>query len=247
MKDIFQWFNKLWFTDKQYEIYLCCYQYGNLPVSTIASKCSFKRTSCYEIIKTMIIAWYLQEHIVKGVKYYSVVDPEKLISKVRQQLIWFESVIPLLQNLPKYDLNVPGIVVYSWLSECIKMYDDMLDYQNWTIYSIVGSHIDNIKLDSHITQSFYQQRIKNNISQQILSSEDDVQKIWVVKNISEDLYYKKRIDRSILDFQCWIHIYWNDKIMITLFHSQDMTWVIIQNSYIFQTLTTIFNLMWSNL
>ena len=245
MKDIIQWFDKLGFTEKQSQIYLCCYQYWVLPVSTLASKCNLKRSNCYEIIGTMIVAWYLQQHSMKWVKCYSVVDPDKLISKFKKQLASFENIVPLLENIIKYDTTIPWISVYSWLRECINMYDDMLNYQ-WSIYSIIGSKIDNIELQNYICDVFYRHRIIKGIQQYLISSEDDESKINIEKNSTVDLYHKKRVSRGILSFECGIHLYHDDKVMINLFQNQNMTWLIIQNKFIFETLKSMFNFLWNH-
>ena len=130
-----QFFQKLWFTSKEAEIFLTLYKLGTKPASTIAKHLNMERTNVYKTLLRMTQENIVSETMVGGVKQFFVPDVSVLrkymTNKVEQLQKLDDNFAAIETELSQYDKNkytsVPKISIFDGMDGVRNLYTDIYD------------------------------------------------------------------------------------------------------------------------
>lgn len=130
-----QFFTKLWFTDKESQIFLTLYKLGNQPASTIAKHLNTERTWVYKTLVHFASKWLVSATKKRWVKHFYITSPTVLQSYLQQKKSTLESLEQsyddIAQELVQYESarypHLPKISLFDWIEWTKALYNDILD------------------------------------------------------------------------------------------------------------------------
>lgn len=228
-------------SDKEAQIYLCALELGSAPASVIARKTGIKRVTTYAILKDLERRQIASSIEKKGVSYFQVIDPTRLLSKMKEKYELFSKYVPELLALVHAYSNKPRIQYFEGFQGISDMYEDMLSSQT-DIHAFVWLDTMDKKLEEHLFATHVMRRAELGILAKVIVS-------WTAKNKSYKLQDKKQhrqtlvIEDPVFQLASEVDIYGPNKIAIALYSGDELSWIIIHSTKLYQTLLSIFNLL----
>ena len=133
MKEIYDYFDRLWYTHKQADIYITLYRLGLKPASTIASVSWYERVWTYKVLQDFVDRGIVAESIKGGVKQFWIPDINLLKTMIQKKTEHrstlgdqFEFVRSVFDSIDTNKwLVVPKIQRYEKRSWIESLYDDI--------------------------------------------------------------------------------------------------------------------------
>ncbi len=200
--NIQKYFTKLWFSQKEREVFLWLYKLWNQPASVVAKHLDMERTTVYKILQYLSEKWFISVTEKNGIKHFFVPSIWVLKNFIRKQQKKFdvlEQEFNLVEaELLRYDENfsskLPTITLFDGVKWVHNIFDDI--YKN-TIsqgYLSIKMFASNI-LDSYMytksnivdySNDFFEKIQKRNISVDVFLGNGDLIMERVSKNIWVD-------------------------------------------------------------
>ncbi len=123
-QDVTQQLQELGLTEHEAAIYLSVLQHGEAPAGVILDEVKLHREQVYRALKRLVDNGLLTHYIKRKRGYYSAVDPEALVSKMRAKIDIAEALQPYLRDL---HLKRPQVIQVSEGVDAYKaMFEDIL-------------------------------------------------------------------------------------------------------------------------
>lgn len=230
-----------WMSEKEALIYLVTLELWSAPASTVARKTGIKRVTTYAILKDLE-----RQHIALsldkwGVTYFQVIEPTRLLAKMKQQYETFAEKVPELMALVQSYTTKPRVQYFEWFAGIVDMYDDMLTTQT-DILAFVGLDAMDQKLAEHLFATHVKRRVELGIHAKVIVS-------WSEKNKTYQSRDKKQlretvcIDHPVFALTNEIDLYGPNKIALALYGSEEMSGIIIHSKQLYESLSSIFHLL----
>ena len=233
-----------WLKSSQATIYLCILQYWRLWASKIARLSGIKRATVYMHLQTMCNEWWIVEHDADKVRKYSVVDPEVLYNKWNVTLWSFWSMLPAFKAYADNRWNKPVMQYFEWLEWVKTLYADLLNSQE-PITSFLWWTSIHDELLTYLYEEFLPQRIASGIQAKVITIESEFAEAY--KEYDQQwLKETKVIIDDELAFDAEINLYWPWTVSVALFSEDELSWFIIHSIKLYQTLKSIFKIVWNN-
>lgn len=174
-----QYFQSLWFNQKESQIYLTLYKLWTKPASTIAKKLDMERTYVYKILLKMCKDNIVSQTLIWWVKHFFIPNILSLKTFVKQKISKFnklENDFDIIQNeLLQYDnlrySNIPKISIFDWDEWINNLYNDIIQYLKNSKYISIKLFASNTyetqtSLDSEFknySQNFFENLEKLNV------------------------------------------------------------------------------------
>ncbi len=233
-----------WFSEKEAKVYLTTLELGNSIASTIARRSGINRVTTYSILNDLKKRWIANEITKDDVKYFSVISAELLFRKLEEKYESFKSKLPDFLAVADKFGNKPKVQFFEGLEWVKHMYNDLLICKKDIIYSFLWTHELDKRLKKYLDESFVKQRVKEWISAKVIISDHNLNKEYHEKhkhNMTDVLTIKE----DIVSISNEINIYWWNKIMLVMFSSEEMSWIIIQSEKLYETFKNLFNFVWN--
>lgn len=107
-------------------IYLVTLQIGSASAATIARLAHIKRVTTYAILQDLIRGGYIRELSKAGVKHFSAVPPEHLLTIKKQQYERFEALLPAFSTLMNEYTNRPRVEYFEGFGGLKEYYDNQI-------------------------------------------------------------------------------------------------------------------------
>ena len=230
-------------SEKESQIYLTVLELWSAPASVVARRTSIKRVTAYSILKDLERQGVAQAIEKKGMQYFIVVDPTKLLEKLEDKAKRFEQKIPELMALTDKYSNKPRVQYFEGMSGIREMYDDLLSSETEICAFLWFDDVPE-QLHEYLIDDFLPRRIWAKISvRAILSpSERNCAYVWLDEtSLKESIM----IEHELYDFASEINLYGPDKIMFSLFTESEMWGVILHSPKMYQGMKSIFEVVWS--
>lgn len=243
MTDLGQILQLYWLTDKESALYLALLPLGSSPISTIAKLAWLPRPTAYHCVESMIDKWVVTTIKRQNVLHCTAVLPELLYDKFQERLMVFKDSLPLFASLSWAKGAPIKMRFFEWLDEVKTLYYDQLT-SSTGIRSFLGTtNISSVLMD-FFRQVFLPLRVEREIvARKILTNTPQAQ---LFSSRDHEEYRQSLLIDSL---NLWdgneIAIYWPNKVGIALFHTTKPTGVIIENEQLYQTLSGLFELLWS--
>ena len=237
-----------WMSEKEAKVYLTVLELWSAPASTIARHAEEKRTTIYALLKKLTWDSIMQELKRKDISYFSVVSPELLLKHIESKTDWFKEIVPLMIELANTKWSKPKISYMEWSEWMRKLFEDFSSSTTdmrailWTPKYFHEKFSDKI-------QVYRRSRKKKELKSLRIFCDQKTDKQYKKYLNDGDKEYNRetRLVRNLTyDITADINIYWPNKISFLFF---DESWIphilIIENKDMFQTLYSLFEIVWN--
>lgn len=226
-------------SEKESLIYLVTLELWSAPASTIARKSDIKRVTAYAILRDLErqqIAHALEKW---GVTYFQVIEPTRLLAKMKQQYETFAEKVPELMALVQSYTTKPRVQYFEWVSGVKEMYEDLLTSTE-TMHSFLGTSSSDAQFLEYLYAEFLPRRIASWIFANVLVGSHDMDIYYAWKD-KDSLKETRIVAHDLFHMDVEIDLYWPGKIAFVLFSQDEMSWFIIYSQKLYQSLLSIFN------
>ncbi len=113
--------------EKEAKIYLELLKKGSSPASKVANELGLDRTSTYYILLRMMDKGFISALNKGNVKYFSAIDPKKILSLLKEKEKQFSTIIPNLESLSKLDKGELRVEVFKGKEGLNHLYRDVVN------------------------------------------------------------------------------------------------------------------------
>lgn len=225
-------------SEKEAVIYLAVLQRWSAPASTIARKVGIKRVTTYSILRDLERKQIASTIEKKWVTYFQVIDPVKLLDKLKEKISTLEQKIPELLALTDIYHHKPKIQYFEGLSGVKDMYEDLLT-SSQPIYSFLGMNALSKDLEQYLVHDFLPRRLQRHIFAQVLVSSKD--RDLEYQSRDQQYFKETRVVKSdLFGLVTEINLYGPGKVAIALFSDDEMSAIIIHSPRLYESMMSIF-------
>ncbi len=174
---------KIGLSKQEAKVYISTLKLGVAKASQIAHKSNVKREASYYILKMLEEKGFVSEVIKSGVKYYSAVQPKRILEIIeeerQQKSETIKEILPELESLQKVALSHPKIEFYEGEAGLKTAASIMTQKDNLTIYCYVSEGI--LHLTPHFHPLFRMRRKERNIKLKVISEETS----FIIENLKK--------------------------------------------------------------
>lgn len=231
------------FTEKEAKIYLSGIELGLAPASSIARNAGENRVTTYTILKELVDKWIALETEKENIKFYSLIDPKKLITLQKTKLAQLEDSLPELFSLTNTFTQKPKTYLYEWLAWLKRMYKEIIlssdEMEDWEKFlTFFNTQNINEEFMNYLLNQFIPWRLK---------STRETQSIVFKTDSKYDKYSKEKhstifIDKAIFEEGNEVILYGN-KVAIAMFNNKELMWMIIESKSLNNIIKNLFYLV----
>lgn len=230
------------FTEKQALIYLACLELGSASVQTISRKAELPRSTCYEILESLLKEGVISTFFKKKTRHFSADDPAKLLRISREKSLLLENGITALRALyQKTSRERPAIRFYQGRTGMRTVLEEILEEAREL--RAIASAEDLFRALGKEFPRFVQDRFKKKIPARVILRASP--KAEERKRLGPSELREVRIISEHFVFQGMIYL-WEHKIAMLSFE-EDMTAVIIENEALTKIQRAMFEFIWEKL
>ncbi len=160
---------------KQAKVYLAVLELGSATVNIISNKSGIARSSCYDILNSLIKKGIASSFKKKTIKHFSVDDPKRIFELAKQKAEVLESVLPQLNALYSSAKDRPKVRFYQDIEGIKNIFMEILEDNNRELLSF-GSADDLLRSMGDYHLEFVQRRIKSKMLARIILRKTKVAK-----------------------------------------------------------------------
>jgi sugar-specific transcriptional regulator TrmB len=164
-------FERIGLSRQESVIYLSALKLGVAKVSEIAKKANAKREAAYYTLKLLQEKGYISEVIKSGVKYYSAIQPKKILEIIeeekREKTESIKDVLPELESLQKIAFTRPKVEVYEGVEGFKTITSRLVEKENQKICCYVTENILHFLPTFHL--QFRRRRKERNVSLRLIT------------------------------------------------------------------------------
>jgi HTH-type transcriptional regulator, sugar sensing transcriptional regulator len=226
-------------TEKQAQVYLACLELGSAPVNDIARKAQVARSTCYDLLETLRNQGIASTFIKKKTRYYSVEDPQKLVSLARDRATNLSESLPQLEALYGLARERPKVRFYQGKAGMKLILEEILADKPKEILNFGSAEELFITLQDYFPK-FVAKRIKAKILARVILRDSPKarerqklgpQQLRVVKIISKEFKHQGMV------------MVWRNKIAYFSF-TKDYIAVVIESKELADIQQSMFEYMW---
>lgn len=232
---------KLNLTDREADVYVALLELGETTIERISKKSKIKRTTVYDVIKSL-----KEKGLVGSVRHkkralYYAEDPRILGNQLEEKKTVLNNILPQLLSLANFIDKKPDIKFFEGIEGIKNVYQDTLNFPESEIL-MWGSTDIHEYFDNDFMWTYYvPKRIEKKIWMRAIGQDlEAVRKIRAED--SKHLRQTRFHSHSDMPFDVEINLYGKRKIGIMSFKEQ--IGLIIESEKIFNTLKSIFELNW---
>lgn len=249
-EDLILTLQNYWFSEKEAKIYLTALSLWAAPASTIARNANESRTTVYSVLWDLVKKWFCSSVVRENVTYFSAVSPEILVKIQEQKYEKIKEKLPEFMSLWNIFWWLWKIKTFEWKNALKNLFLEMSEtevdvkYFQWWEMSLKNypNYYPEKELEHYRTE-----KIRKGIkSYRILSDH-----IRTSQAIEHDKDLKKMHKRETLivpwlslKSKTSIHMFWPNKVSIEFFNDNYPFVIIMENTHIYEYMTSIFDYIW---
>lgn len=235
---------KLNLSPREADVYVALLELGETSIERISQKSKIKRTTIYDVIKTLKEKGLVMSLKKKKRNLYYAEDPRILGNQLEEKKTVLNNILPQLLSIANFIDKKPDIRFFEGIEGIKNVYQDTLKYPNQEIL-MWGSPEVNKHFDKDFLWNYYiLKRIENKISMRAIGPQEKIVE-EIKANDQVELRQTRLNPYSEFQFDVEINLYGKRKIGIMSFREQ--VGLIIESEKIYNTLKSIFELNWKML
>ena len=249
MEKIKKILERVWLSSNEINVYLTSLSIWQSTASIIWQKIWLNRSTARYTCQSLVTKRIMSMIPKKDYYLFSAEDPEKLLTILNKEYSLIDTKVRDLQQI-MWDLkwlvnpqaSIPKIKYFQWVDGIIDLLEDIF-VENKTIYWCIELSDDiHPEILKYTKSTYIKKRIASWIETKVLFNNNNK-----TLNYRElDTQMKRTsliIPVHLYPFDCCVHIYWN-KVAFYSYKEHDLTWVLIENEYIKQSIFSMFKMSW---
>lgn len=230
--------------EKEALLYLANLKIGTNSLSVIAKEANVQRSTAYSLIEKLKRKGYLMELKKRNLKYYTAVEPRRILnymrcqqSEIETKIREFADNISSLETLKTAYHSRPIINLLEGENTIIYAYETMLAEEK-PIRTILSSSIINEKIKNYFT-SYTQRRIFKKIPVKILTDEKTLDEVaeLIKKEFCQIRFFENKIFPNSI-----VNLYGNKTAIVS---TENEFVILIEDKYATEILSGLFDLIWN--
>ncbi len=241
MRELISVLKDFGFSKKEADVYLAVLELGDATITDIAKKVKFPRTSCYEIVKTLIARHMISYFVKKRTRLYVAEDPKKIVSFFKHRAEIFKEILPrLLAHSGKAGAR-PIIRFYEGEAGLKTILDEIIDEKR--NFDAITSIDDAHTLFSGDFYEFIENRKKHFLHVRLLT--DHSKRSEALREKDDEELRETRFVPCEYNFKTanWI---FGDKVALLSLKKEHPIGIVIEDTAIADTFRMYFELLWKN-
>lgn len=232
---------KLGLTRQEAALYISALELGESTISDLSRKSGIPRSSCYEIINSLVSLGLIDVLKIGARRFYKAENPEKFRSILKEKEVLLNEILPQLKKYPLITDRKPGLNLYEGQRGMKMILSDILARQ-FPLLAITSID-DALEVFGDGFLEFIQNRYKKHIRVKLLTqkSEEGVK----LRNKDSLELRQTRFLPSDFEFKNANFIYGNRVAIISLM-AKNPYGLIIDDADIAQTHRLLFELAWNS-
>lgn len=235
---------KLNLSPKEADVYVALLELGETSIERISQKSKIKRTTVYDVIKTLKEKGLVMSLKKKKRNLYYAEDPRILGNQLEEKKTVLNNILPQLLSIANFIDKKPDIRFFEGIEGIKNIYRDTLNYPGQEILMWGSTDVFKYFDEDFMWNYYLQRRIEKKIWMRAIG-----QDLEVVRKIKSDDNQSLRQTRlhnfKEFPFDVEINLYGKSKIGIMAFKEQ--FGLIVESEKIYNTLKSIFELNWKML
>lgn len=228
---------------KKADVYLSALELGGASVIEISNKSKVKRTTCYDILFELIKEGLILETAKGNKKLFIGEDPEKIAKNLVRKEEKFNEIFSQLKSFNNVRSIKPKIRFYEGVKGIREVYLDTLKYSDE--FLAFGSEDILKTVGNEWMEDFIRRRIRKGIRVRAILPMTEYTREKLLYRDEKQLRSVKLIEAKNFPFTIEVDIYGESKI--SFISAKEQLAVIIESFEIFNTIKSIFELLWDNL
>lgn len=226
--------------EKEARVYIALLEIGEANIAQLTKKSGINRSTVYLVISSLKEKGLISS-IKKNKTLFYAEDPRNMIDELDKRKEQLEKAMPSF--LAAFSLldKKPDIRYFEGEEGVKEIYKDILKNPNSEMLAWYSNGYKEFFDESFFFDFFIPQRKKNKIWLRVIYPEDESMRQLSVHNV-EQLRKSKFINNNKFNIECEICLYGKNKIGIISY--KDRLGVIIASQSIFNTIKSIFEVMW---
>jgi sugar-specific transcriptional regulator TrmB len=227
--------------EKHIKVYLACLELGSASIQTISRKSTVPRSTCGIVLEFLREKGFVSSYKKKTIKHYSVEDPRKILSQIKQKAKIFEESLPQFSAFYGKNKILPSARLYEGKEGMKLVLNEVLsDRSDLCTFTSVS---DLFKLLGDDFKNYIKKRVEFGIRTRVIAPDSEdardqlrtgVQELREVRIIPNTFKHSTHI---------WI---WGHKIaMLSL--KNNLTALVIENQELADGQRSLFELAWQSL
>lgn len=233
-------FTKIGLSEREAKIYNTLLVYGELNLGNLSKLSDIQRTTAYGVVDTLIEKGLVERARHKKQYLYYASDPRDYLEVLKQKKAKINEIIPGLIGLMPNKKNKVDLLYFEG-ENCYK--DIFRDSLKFPDTETVSWRANNMELDDAFLDTYMQERVAKDIALRIITNKNSKTSEKLITDPLNKRQTKYVNEDAPIEVE--IIIYGNDHAAI--FSVESKMGLIIINSYIHQTLRSIFELNWESL
>jgi len=250
MEKIKKVLEKIGLSKNEIKIYLASLSIWQSTASILGQKVGLPRSTARYTCQSLVSKNIMNMIPKKDYFLFTAEDPDKLISLMNREYNAIDSKVRDLQlimwdlkNLINPNVSITKVKYYQWADGIIEILEDVFK-DNKTIYGIVQiTENINHEIETYLEKTYISKREKSKITAKSIFN-DNLKSQKYAKNDIRMNRTTLFVPSDTLPFNCCIHIYGN-KISFFSMNDNDLTWILIENKNIKDTIFSMFKMCWN--
>jgi sugar-specific transcriptional regulator TrmB len=230
---------ELGLTDHEAKVYLANLRLGSARVEEIAKRAGVLRTTCYDILKSLVEKGFAGYVIKSGVKYYSAADPKKLLSILDEKRKRVQEVLPALEAMKESVLAKPKIELFEGKEGIKSAYERMMAAKAEVMG--YGNAERSWGFLVYYLPAYVRRRVKAGIKSRLILEKSA--RSEEIRNRDTKEKRQTRFLPAMKGMEAVVYIF-GDKIAMMTFVQREPIAVIIENKEIADSQRIIFEALW---
>ena len=233
---------KLGIATREARVYLGLLESGPSSVQNIAKQSGEKRTTVYELIKSLRAHGLVSESRKGKRRLFVAADPAILRESQDEKAQILDEIIPRLSKLVGLAGIAPKVRVFEGIQEIQEAYKDTLRNSEREILTIASSKSIIERLGWDWTERYIQERLRRKISVRFLTTRSKVASEVAARDKQE--LRRTRLLPPERDMDADIEIY--DGKVLFLSFNKGVIGYLIESETIYRAMKTLFETLWEN-
>jgi sugar-specific transcriptional regulator TrmB len=234
---------KIGLNKKEVKVYLALLELGQTTIARIADKAKIKRTTVYDVIKTLKQKGLVGRTFKGRFTYYFAEDPRILEKILESKQSTLASVMPQLLSITNFLDKKPQIFFYEGDDSFRNILKDTLEYKGQTIQVWFPNDIGYVS-DSVYFEYYIPERLKRRITIHAIVPDNKLMRSYTTDNKKQSRVVKYIGDNDY-NINVEVIAYGGEKV--SFFSYTERMGVIIKSRSIHDALKSIFYSVWDRL
>ncbi|MDP3026334.1 MAG: helix-turn-helix domain-containing protein [Nanoarchaeota archaeon] len=139
LKEIEETLKEVGLADEEVKIYLAMLKIGPNLASKISEETKINRSHVYQLLERLITKGFVSYVIKENRKYFSAVNPEKLLEIIREREYRLTNILPNLLNLASLEKDKPVVEIFEGKEGIKTILNDILKQKKeWLAFGSSG-------------------------------------------------------------------------------------------------------------